>query len=71
MPEHTYKVIEVVGSSANVDSAIRNAVERAAQTTRHLDWLEVMQIRGHIVDNAVAHIQVTVKLGFRLDDPQA
>jgi hypothetical protein len=69
MSEHVYRVIEVVGSSPDgVDAAVRNAVERAARTTRNLDWFEVTQIRGHLEDGAVAHVQVGVKLGFRLDD---
>ncbi|WP_372593000.1 dodecin [Actinotalea sp.] len=69
MSEHVYKVIEVVGSSVEgVDAAIRNAVDRAARTTRHLDWFEVTQIRGHIEDQAVAHVQVSLKIGFRLED---
>ena len=69
MSEHVYKVIEVVGSSAEgLDAAIHNAVDRAAKTTRHLDWFEVTQIRGHIADQAVGHVQVSLKIGFRLDD---
>ena len=69
MSEHVYKVIEVVGSSTDgLDSAIHNAVGRAAKTTRHLDWFEVTQIRGHIEDQAIAHVQVSLKIGFRLED---
>ena len=68
MSEHVYKVIEVVGSSPEgVDAAVRNAVTRAAQTTRNLDWFEVTQIRGQLADGAVAHVQVGLKIGFRLD----
>ncbi len=68
MSDHVYKVIEVVGSSAaGIDAAINNAVARAAQTTRHLDWFEVTDIRGHLADQAVAHVQVTLKIGFRLE----
>jgi flavin-binding protein dodecin len=63
-----YRVIEVVGSSTDsVDDAIKQAVARAAETTRHLEWFEVMNVRGHIDDGAVAHIQVTVKIGFRIE----
>ncbi len=69
MSEHTYRVIEVVGTSeSGVDAAIANAVDRASRTIRRLDWFEVQQIRGHIVDGGVSHTQVTLKLGFRLDD---
>lgn len=65
---HVYRVIEVVGSSTDsVDDAIKQAVARAAETTRHLEWFEVMNVRGHIDDGAVAHIQVTVKIGFRIE----
>lgn len=69
MSEHVYKVTEIVGSSTEgVDDAIRNAVGRASRTLRNLDWFEVTQIRGHLEDGAVAHTQVTLKVGFRLDD---
>lgn len=65
---HTYKMIELVGSSATgVDDAIRSAVERAAKSMRHLDWFEVTETRGHIVDGKVAHYQVKLKVGFRLE----
>ncbi len=68
MSEHTYRVIEIVGSSPeSIDAAIRNGISRAAQTTRGLDWFEVQTIRGHLEDGAVAHFQVTLKVGFRLD----
>lgn len=66
---HTYGVTEVVGSSAtSIDDAIRSAVERANKTVRHLDWFEVTQIRGHLEDGGIGHVQVTLKLGFRLED---
>ena len=69
MSDHVYRVTEIVGSSADgVDQAIRNAVSRASQTLRNLDWFEVVEIRGHLQDGAVAHVQVTLKVGFRLDD---
>ncbi|HET7724116.1 MAG TPA: dodecin [Propionibacteriaceae bacterium] len=68
MSDHVYGVSEVVGTSAeSIDAAIRNAVERANRTVRHLDWFEVVGVRGHIAEGQVAHFQVTVKLGFRLD----
>lgn len=68
MSDHTYGVSEVVGTSAeSIDDAIRVAVERANKTVRHLDWFEVVNVRGHLQDGQVAHFQVTIKLGFRLD----
>jgi flavin-binding protein dodecin len=69
MTNHVYGVSEVVGSSPDgVEAAVDNAVRKAAQTVRHLDWFEVANIRGQLVDGAVAHWQVTVKLGFRIED---
>jgi len=69
MSEHTYKVTEIVGSSAEgIDAAIRSGVARASESLRHLGWFEVTDIRGHLEDGAVAHYQVTMKVGFRLDD---
>ena len=69
MSEHTYKIIEIVGSSTQgLEQAIDGAVARAAQTMQHLDWFEVTEIRGHIEDGKVAHYQVGLKIGFRLDD---
>jgi flavin-binding protein dodecin len=68
MSEHTYKLVEIVGSSPQgIDSAIRNAIERASKTLHHLDWFEVSEIRGHITDGKVAHFQVKLKVGFRLE----
>ncbi len=69
MSDHVYKKIEVVGSSTiSSDDAIRNAVERAGKSVHHMNWFEVVESRGHIQDGKVAHWQVTVKIGFRLDD---
>lgn len=69
MSDHTYRVTEIVGSSPDgVDQAIRNAVKRASQTLHNLDWFEVTEIRGHLADGEVAHVQVTMKVGFRLDE---
>ncbi|MEU1309411.1 dodecin [Streptomyces cinnamoneus] len=69
MGNHTYRVTEIVGSSQDsVDAAIRNGISRAAQTLRELDWFEVTQIRGHLEDGAIAHYQVGLKVGFRLED---
>ena len=68
MGTHVYKMVEIVGSSTSgTDDAIRNAVATAASTLRHLDWFEVVQTRGHLVDGKVAHYQVTLKVAFRLE----
>jgi flavin-binding protein dodecin len=69
MGDRTYGVSEIVGTSGeSVHQAIRNGVHRAAQTMRHLDWFEVVQIRGHVVDDDIEHFQVTMKVGYRLED---
>jgi dodecin len=69
MSEHVYKSVEITGSSpAGVKEAIDGAIAKASQTLRNLDWFEVVGIRGHIDDGAVAHYQVTLKIGFRLED---
>jgi dodecin len=69
MTDRTYRVTEIVGTSPEgIEPAIRGALHRAAQTLRHLDWFEVTQIRGQIVDGEVAHFQVGLKVGFRLED---
>ncbi|QXJ19927.1 dodecin domain-containing protein [Actinomadura graeca] len=69
MTERTYRVTEIVGTSPeSVDAAVRNGIRRAAQTLRHLDWFEVTEVRGQIEDGEVAHYQVGLKLGFRLED---
>jgi dodecin len=69
MSNHVYRVTEIVGSSPDsVHQAIRNGVDRASQTLRNLEWFEVTEIRGQIADGAVAHFQVGLKVGFRLDD---
>lgn len=69
MSEHVYKTVEIVGSSTvSADDAVRRAVARAAQTIRHLRWFEVTDTRGHIENDTIAHWQVTVKIGFTLED---
>ncbi len=69
MTDRTYRVTEIVGTSPDsIETAIRNGVRRAAQTLRHLDWFEVTEIRGQIMDGEVAHYQVGMKVGFRLED---
>ena len=71
MTDHTYRVTEIVGSSSEgLDAAIRNGLSRASETLRNLDWFEVTQIRGHLVDGEIGHFQVGLKVGFRLEDPQ-
>lgn len=70
MSDHVYKMVEIVGSSRDSsDAAIRNAIETAARTIRHIDWFEVVSTRGHVVDGKVGHFQVTLKIGFRLETP--
>lgn len=69
MSEHVYKTMELVGSSTtSSDDAVRNAVARAAKTMRNLRWFQVTETRGHIDSGTVAHWQVTVKVGFTLED---
>lgn len=66
---HVYRLSEIVGSSeTSIDDAIRTAVRKAAQTVRNIDWFETQSIRGQVVDGEVAHVQVTMKIGFRVDD---
>jgi flavin-binding protein dodecin len=66
--ENTYRIVEIVGTSPDgVDAAIRNGVRRAAQTLRGLDWFEVQSVRGELEDGQVAHFQVTLKVGFKLE----
>ena len=64
-----YRVTEIVGTSTEgVQAAIDNGIARASRTLRNLNWFEVVEIRGHIEDGAIGHVQVTMKVGFRLDD---
>ena len=66
---HTYKKVEIVGSSKiSCDDAIRNAIAQCNKSMRNLDWFEVMETRGHIVNGEIAHFQVTLKVGFRIED---
>ena len=70
MSNHVYKTIELVGSSAaGSDEAVRNAIARASATMRNLRWFQVMEMRGHIEDGQIGHWQVTLKVGFTLDEP--
>ena len=69
MSDHVYKKVELIGSSkVSVTEAIETAISRASKTMRNLEWFEVDQIRGHVKDGAVAHYQVVMKVGFRIDD---
>lgn len=70
MADHVYRVSEIVGTSTeSIDAAIRNGIGRAATTLHNLDWFEVTEIRGHLAEGDIAHFQVGLKVGFRLDDP--
>jgi flavin-binding protein dodecin len=69
MSNRTYRVTEIVGTSdEGVDQAIKNGIARANESLRHLDWFEVTEIRGHIREGQVDHVQVGMKVGFRLED---
>lgn len=64
---HTYKKVELVGSSkTSIEDAINNALAEAAKSLKMMEWFEVVDTRGHIVNGAVAHYQVTIKVGFRI-----
>ena len=68
---HTYKIVELVGSSPEgVDAAIRNAIERAGETLRNLDWFEVREIRGAMNEGEIGWFQVKLGVGFRVLDPE-
>ena len=69
MSDHVYRLSQIVGSSTvSVDDAIRTAVRKASETVRGIEWLEVQEVRGQVVDGDVAHFQVTMKIGFRVED---
>ncbi|AZQ32797.1 MULTISPECIES: dodecin [Streptomyces] len=71
MSNHTYRVTDIVGTSPEgVDQAIRNGITRASQTLRNLDWFEVVEVRGQLDNGDIAHWQVTMKVGFRLEDAE-
>jgi dodecin len=68
MSDHVYKSVEITGSSpVGVKEAIDGAIAKASQTLRNLDWFEVTSIRGQLAEGSVAHYQVTLKIGFRLE----
>lgn len=67
--DHVYRKTELVGSSTqSVTDAIETAIARAAKTLRHVEWFEVTEIRGHVADGKVAHYQVAMKVGFRVEE---
>ncbi len=69
MSNHTYKMIEVVGSSTvSSDDAVKYAISHASKTIRNMRWFQIVETRGHIDNDAVEHWQVTLKIGFTLDD---
>ncbi|MBU1802919.1 dodecin [Nocardioides sp.] len=71
MTDRTYRLTEIVGTSPeSIEQAVKNGIERASQTLRHLDWFEITQVRGQIKDDTVEHFQVGLKLGFRLEDDE-
>jgi len=69
MSDHrTYKKLEIVGTSPNsIEAAIQNAIAETSKSVSNLDWFEVVETRGHIIDNKVSHFQVTIKIGFRIE----
>jgi flavin-binding protein dodecin len=68
MTNHVYKLVELVGSSTTgTDDAIRNAIETATLTIRNIDWFQVTETRGHVQGGKIAHYQVTLKVGFRVE----
>lgn len=69
MADHTYAITEIVATSPqDVNEAIRNGIRRANETLRNLDWFELVEVRGMIADGEVGHYQVTLKVGFRLEE---
>jgi len=69
MSNHVYRLSEIVGSSpTGIDDAIRTGIAKAARTVRNIEWFETQEIRGQVVDGEVAHYQVTMKIGFRVED---
>jgi hypothetical protein len=69
MTDHVYKTVEIVGSSSEgITPAITNAIDKASKSLRHMGWFEVVQVRGMIDEGKVGHYQVTLKVGFRLED---
>ncbi len=68
MTNHVYKHLELTGSStSSIDDAIRNAIAKANETVRNIQWFKVIETRGHVVDGKIGHFQVTVNVGFTLE----
>jgi len=68
MSAHVYKMLELTGSSAiSIEEAVQNAITKASETVRNIQWFSVQETRGHVVEGKVAHWQVTIKLGFTLE----
>ena len=68
MSDHTYKLIEITGTSEKgSDEAIKNAIAKASETIKHIHWFQVVETRGYVDDKEVKHWQVTLKIGFRLE----
>ncbi len=69
MENHVYKKVEIVGTSeTSIDEAIRNGIDRASRTLKHVDWFEVLETRGNVRGGKVAQFQVVMKVGFRLEE---
>ena len=69
MSDHTYKIMDLVGTSPNsIEEAVKNAIEKASKSVRNMRWLQIMETRGHIDNQKVAHWQVVIKIGFTLED---
>ncbi|KYG22260.1 dodecin flavoprotein [Bradyrhizobium sp. AT1] len=67
--DHVYKILDLVGSSeTSIEDAVKNAISRAAKTVRDIKWFEVVQTRGHVENGAVRHFQVTLRIGFTLEE---
>lgn len=68
MSNHVYKLLELTGSSPiSIEEAVQNAISKAHESVRNIQWFNVMETRGHVIDGKVAHWQVTIKLGFTLE----
>jgi flavin-binding protein dodecin len=69
MSNHVYKTIELTGSSTtSIEDAVSSAIAKASKSVRNIDWFQLVETRGHVEDGKVAHWQVTIKTGFRLED---
>jgi flavin-binding protein dodecin len=69
MKDHTYKLIELVGtSSTGIEDAVNHALERAGKTVKNMRWFQILETRGEIDQNKVSHWQVTIKIGFTIED---